>query len=307
MAAKKKQQHKCIKRPVNGVLLLDKPIGYSSNQALQKVKWLFQAAKAGHSGTLDPMATGVLPICLGEATKFAQYLTDAEKCYLAKIKLGVTTTTADAEGEVIEEKPVNVTQAQFIEAYQPLLGEIMQVPPMYSALKVDGKALYEYAREGVEIKRKARQVTIYSIDLENFEEDIATVLVRCSKGTYIRTLAEDIGKALGCGAHLAGLRRTATAGYVVENTITIGALEEMALAERDDALMPVDTAIQELPKVILDDDAAYYLRQGQAIWQSGQTPDGELRLYDEAEQFIGLGYLMSDGKIAPKRLVNLSS
>jgi len=305
--AVKKTQQKRIKRHVSGVLLLDKPIGYSSNQALQKVKWLYQAAKAGHTGTLDPMATGVLPICLGEATKFAQYLTDADKSYLATIQLGVTTTTADAEGEVIEEKSVDVTSSQFEQACTKFIGEMMQVPPMYSALKVEGKALYEYAREGVEIERKARQVTIHEIALQSFENTIATVLVTCSKGTYIRTLAEDIGNALGCGAHLAGLRRTKTAGYTVENTITIEALEALALSARDDLLMPVDTAIQTLPKVILDADSAYYLRQGQAVWQSGQIPDSELRLYDEDDQFIGLGYLMPDGKVAPKRLVNLTN
>lgn len=306
MSAKKTQQ-KQIKRHVSGVLLLDKPIGYSSNQALQKVKWLFQAAKAGHTGTLDPMATGVLPICLGEATKFAQYLTDADKTYLATIQLGVTTTTADSEGEVLVEKPVNVSASQLEQACAQFIGEIMQVPPMYSALKVDGKALYEYARQGVEIARKARQLTIHSIALQSLGNNIASVLVTCSKGTYIRTLAEDIGQVLGCGAHLAGLRRTETAGYAVEETITIEALEAMELAKRDEILMPVDTAIEDLPAVILDEDAAYYLRQGQAVWQAGQIPDSELRLYDEANQFIGLGYLLEDGKVAPKRLVNLTN
>lgn len=296
-------QFKRIKRNVNGILLLDKPLGFSSNQALQKVKWLFQAAKAGHTGTLDPLATGLLPICLGEATKFAQYVTDADKTYFATIKLGVTTTTGDAEGEVITTAPVNVTKLQFEAATKQFLGEISQMPPMYSALKHEGKALYEYAREGVDIARQARLITIKSIVVNEFLADVAQITVTCSKGTYIRTLAEDIGTALGCGAHLIGLRRTATAGYQLSQAMTIEQLEAMPMEARDAQLLPVDSAIAGLPEVALSADAAYFLMQGQAVWQAGKVPEGELRIYDENEQFLGLGFLQGDGKIAPKRLI----
>ncbi len=301
--AEKKIQTKRIKRNINGVLLLDKPLGFSSNQALQKVKWLFQAAKAGHTGTLDPLATGLLPICLGDATKFAQYVTDADKTYIATIKLGVTTTTGDAEGEVLSASPVKVTPSQFSAACQQFVGEISQVPPMYSALKHEGKALYTYAREGVDIARQARLITIKSITIDSFSGDIAQISVTCSKGTYIRTLAEDIGAALDCGAHLIGLRRIETAGYLMSNAITIEQIENLSLDERAGLLLPVDSAIESLPKVILNADAAYYLMQGQPVWQAGKIAQGELRLYDENQHFLGLGFLQDDGKIAPKRLI----
>ena len=296
-------QFKRIKKNVNGVLLLDKPLGFSSNQALQKVKWLYQAAKAGHTGTLDPLATGLLPICLGEATKFAQYVTDADKTYFATIKLGATTTTGDAEGDVLTTMAVNVSKQQFEQACAQFTGEISQMPPMYSALKYEGKALYEYARAGVEIERKSRLINISNIILENFSVDIAQITVVCSKGTYIRTLAEDIGAALGCGAHLIGLRRTETAGYLFKNAVTIEQLEAMSSENRDALLMPVDSAIESLPVVTLNADAAFYIKQGQAVWQASKTPAGDLRLYDEQNQFLGLGHLQDDGKIAPKRLI----
>ncbi len=296
-------QFKRIKKNVNGVLLLDKPLGFSSNQALQKVKWLFQAAKAGHTGTLDPLATGLLPICLGEATKFAQYVTDADKTYFATIKLGVTTNTGDAEGEVLTTAPVNVTKAQFQATCQQFVGEISQIPPMYSALKHEGKPLYEYARSGVDIARQARVITIKNIVLDTFLGDIAQITVTCSKGTYIRTLAEDIGAALGCGAHLIGLRRTETAGYLLKQAVSIEQLETLPIEARDGLLLPVDSAIESLPKIILNADAAYFLLQGQPVWQAGKVPNSDLRLYDEHNHFLGLGFLQDDGKIAPKRLV----
>ena len=296
-------QFKRIKKNVNGVLLLDKPLGFSSNQALQKVKWLYFAAKAGHTGTLDPLATGLLPICLGEATKFAQYVTDADKTYFATIKLGATTTTGDAEGEVLTTASVNTTSAQFQTTCLQFIGEISQMPPMYSALKHEGRALYEYAREGVDIARQSRLIYIRNIIIDNFNLDIAQITVVCSKGTYIRTLAEDIGKVLGCGAHLIGLRRTETAGYLLPNAITIEQLEAMPAEARQALLLPVDSAIESLPKVILNADAAFYLMQGQAVWQAGKTPAGDLRLYDEKNNFLGLGCLQDDGKIAPKRLI----
>jgi tRNA pseudouridine55 synthase len=298
-------QTKRIKRAVHGVLLLDKPFGYSSNQALQKVKWLYQAQKAGHTGTLDPLATGMLPICLGEATKFAQHLTDENKTYVAAVKFGVTTTTGDKEGDVLREIACNV-QPQDIETVLPALtGEIIQVPPMYSALKVEGKPLYEYARQGIELERKPRQVTIYRLTLLGCQDNIANIEVTCSKGTYIRTLAEDIGQALGVGAHLVGLRRTATATYQITHTVSIEAVEAMTMEARDALLLPVDTAITALPKVELHADAAYYFKQGNPVWLSGHIPDGEVRVYSEEGLFLGIGTQLANGRIAPKRVVNL--
>ena len=296
-------QFKRTKRNINGVLLLDKPLGFSSNQALQKVKWLYQAAKAGHTGTLDPLATGLLPICLGEATKFAQYVTDADKTYFATIQLGATTTTGDAECEVLSTAPVNVSLSQFQAASQQFIGEISQIPPMYSALKHEGKALYEYAREGVDIARQPRLIRIKNIVVDKFEVDVAQITVICSKGTYIRTLAEDIGAQLGCGAHLIGLRRTETAGYLLPQAISIEQLECLSIEARDALLLPVDSAIDSVPKIILNADAAYYMMQGQSVWLAGKIPNSDLRLYDENNSFLGLGFLQADGKIAPKRLI----
>lgn len=285
------------------MLLLDKPLGYSSNQALQKVKLLYQAAKAGHTGTLDPLATGLLPLCFGEATKFAHYLTDADKTYIATLKLGVTTSTGDAEGEVLASHAVNISLEQFKLACLKFVGEISQVPPMYSALKHEGKALYEYAREGVEIERKPRLVTIHSITNNSFVQDVAVITVTCTKGTYIRTLAEDIGNFLGCGAHLIGLRRTATANYQIAQSITLEQFEAMTQEQRLAVLMPPDSAVLDLPAMILDADSTFYLQQGQAVWQSGMIPSGLIRLYSESQVFLGLGEQQADGKIAPKRLI----
>jgi len=300
-------QFKRPKKHINGILLLDKPLGFSSNQALQKVKWLLQAAKAGHTGTLDPLATGLLPLCFGEATKFAHYLTEADKTYLATLKLGAVTTTGDAEGEVIASSHVNVTSAEFFAACRQFEGEISQTPPMFSALKHEGKALYEYARAGIEIAREARQVAIHQIVVNQFAGDVAEITVHCSKGTYIRTLAEDIGKLLGCGAHLIGLRRTATAGYDITQALTLQQFEQMTESERLAALAPPDSAVQYLPSMVLDADAAYYLLQGQSVWQSGKIPAGLLRLYDMQNRFLGLGELQEDGKVAPKRLMQLQN
>lgn len=296
-------QFKRVKKNINGILLLDKPLGFSSNQALQRVKWLLQAAKAGHTGTLDPLATGLLPLCFGEATKFAHYLTDADKTYHATIKLGATTTTGDAEGEVLKQAPVQVSPAQFSQACLQFVGTINQTPPMYSALKHEGKALYEYARAGIEIERKVRSINIHAIDVLSFVGDVAEIKVACSKGTYIRTLAEDIGASLGCGAHLIGLRRTYTAGYDIAQAITLAEFEALSADERLAKLAAPDTAVDDLPALVLDADSAFYLMQGQAVWQSGKVPAGMLRLYDERHVFLGLGEQQSDGKIAPKRLM----
>ncbi|MEY3743424.1 MAG: hypothetical protein RLZZ541_479 [Pseudomonadota bacterium] len=285
------------------MLLLDKPIGYSSNQALQKIKLVYQAAKAGHTGTLDPLATGLLPLCFGEATKFAHFLTDADKVYIATLKFGITTNTGDAEGEVLSVKDVNFSKTQLEQVCNQFVGVISQIPPMYSALKHEGKAMYEYARAGVEIERAARTITIHNIEINAFDQDVATITVKCSKGTYIRTLAEDIGAQLGCGAHLIGLRRTATANYQISQAITLEQFEAMSPAQRALLLLPADSAVQHLPAITLDADSTFYLQQGQAIWQSGSVPQGLIRLYNEQHEFLGLGELQSDGKIAPKRLI----
>jgi tRNA pseudouridine55 synthase len=296
-------QYKRTKRRVDGVLLLDKPPGLSSNQALQQVKRLYQAAKAGHTGSLDPLATGLLPICFGEATKFSHFLLDADKSYQATIKLGQNTTTGDAEGEVLTSSPVNVSEPQLRKTLLNFTGEIMQVPPMYSALKHQGKALYEYAREGVEIERKARQVSIFSITLESFDAELVVMKVHCSKGTYIRTLAEDIGNALGCGGHLRGLRRLTTAHFSLGQALTMEALDAMAADVRDRALRAVDATIENLASVTISTEAAYYFKQGQAIWQAGVSLHGYFRVYDKDQLFLGLAEQAADGKIAPKRLI----
>jgi tRNA pseudouridine55 synthase len=299
----KPAQFKRIKRVVDGVLLLDKPVGLSSNQALQQVKRLYQATKAGHTGSLDPLATGLLPICFGEATKFSHFLLNADKSYRALIKLGSTTTTGDAEGEVLTQAEVSVTSKMLNTALIQFVGAIQQVPPMYSALKHQGKALYEYARKGVDIERAARKVTIHEIVLNGFEQNKVEITVTCSKGTYIRTLAEDIGRALGCGAHLAGLRRLTSAHLSLENAFTLEQLEAMTSGQRDQSLLPVDVLITDLPEVRLDGDSAFYLLQGQEIWKSGVNIKGPFRLYGANDNFLGIGEQTPEGKIAPKRLI----
>lgn len=296
-------QFKRIKRQVHGVLLLDKPLGISSNQALQQAKRLFQAAKAGHTGSLDPLATGLLPVCFGEATKFSHYLLDADKSYLAAIKLGATTTTGDAEGEILHESSVNLELNQIEAVLAQFTGQISQVPPMYSALKHQGKPLYSYARDGVDVDRVPRQVVIHSIRLQSFAHDKLEIEVDCSKGTYIRTLAEDIGSVLGCGAHLQGLRRLSTAHFQLQNALTLEQLEAKTAEDLDLSLLPVEAPIQYLPEVTLDQDSTFYLRRGQSVWKSGAIPAGALRLYGADGVFLGLGEQTSDGKIAPKRLV----
>jgi len=296
-------QFKRIKRAISGVLLLDKAYGISSNTALQQVKRLFQAEKAGHTGNLDPIATGLLPVCFGEATKFSQYLLEANKTYLAVFKLGTTTTTGDVEGEIISQRPVDVTQTQVEQVLQRFVGTIQQVPPMYSALKHQGKALYVYARAGVEIERKPREITIYSLTLDAFSGDELSVKVSCSKGTYIRVLAEDIGESLGCGAHMKALRRIETGGFDISQSLTLEQLEQMVPEQRDASLLPADCLLGEVPKVILDGDSAYYVQQGQAVWQARQTLKGIVSMYGPDSVFLGLGEIADDGKIAPKRLV----
>jgi tRNA pseudouridine55 synthase len=248
---------------LHGVILLDKPLGLTSNDALQKVRRLMRAEKAGHTGTLDPLATGLLPLCFGAATKFSQVSLDADKRYIATVKLGQTTATGDAEGEILQTRPVTpeqVNQASIDAACKAFTGEIAQIPPMHSALKHQGRALYEYAREGIDIERPARQVTIHAIDILRWQGDVLELDVRCSKGTYIRTLAQDIGERLGCGAHLIGLRRTGSGGVALQGAVTLEALQAMTEADRDRHLQPADVLLADWPDVTLTEpEAARFL------------------------------------------------
>lgn len=296
-------QFKREKRDISGVLLLDKPFGVTSNGALQHAKRLFKAAKAGHTGNLDPIATGLLPICLGEATKFAQYLTDADKAYDATFRLGEVTDTGDADGEVIERHPVSVTQAQVEAAMQRFLGPIEQTPPMYSALKHQGRPLYDYARKGIEIERKPRPVTISALTLRRFAGNEIDFSVDCSKGTYIRVLGADIGQVLGCGAHMTALRRTRTGGFNLGQAVTLDALEAMSAPERDACLLPVDCLVADFPRVELDADSSFYFRQGQQIWLPKLEVTALYRVYDEKQAFMGVAEVDDQGRLAPRRLL----
>jgi tRNA pseudouridine55 synthase len=295
-------QKKSLRREIDGVFLLDKPLGFSSNQALKKIQWLFNAKKAGHTGTLDPMASGLLPICLGEATKFSHRLLDANKTYIATIQLGITTSTGDQEGEVILEKEVVFNEAQLEDILKKFIGDITQVPPMYSALKFEGKPLYEYAREGIEIERKSRQIKIYDIKLIKMEESVITIEVLCSKGTYVRTLAEDIGQALGCGAHLKGLERTQTGNFQLSDALSIEALEGMTMASREKELMPIDALLDELLSIQLTETETEAIKKGQSIDFNNKN-DKEMRLYSASGQFIGVGQPDLQGRLFPKRLI----
>jgi len=294
-------------RAVHGVVLLDKPLKISSNHALQRVKRLFDANKAGHTGSLDPLASGMLPICLGEATKVSAFLLDADKTYRFKCQLGAKTATGDAEGDVIENRPFEHIKLSDIEKYLPeLTGDIMQVPPMYSALKKDGQRLYDLARQGIEVERKARPVTIYSLDLISFENGEIELETRCSKGTYVRTLAEDLGEKLGCGAFVTELRRTSVGPYKSE-MLTLDQLMEIAedgFDALDDVMLDIDSGIEDWPVVELDADSAYYIKLGQPVQVARAPTEGLVRVYD-GDQFIGIGSIQDDGRVAPKRMMNL--
>ena len=291
------------RRRVDGVLLLDKGTGGTSNAALQQAKRLYGAAKAGHTGTLDPLATGLLPLCFGEATKFAAGLLDADKSYRARIRLGVTTTTADAEGEVLATRPVPALSRAVVEgALARFRGPILQLPPMHSALKRDGKPLYEYARQGVEVERAPRPVTILHLELERLDGELLEIAVDCSKGTYIRSLAQDIGEALGCGAHLAALRRTRIGPLRVEDAVTLEALEAMDAAQRDGCLRPVDLLLAGLPAVELDGADVGRFCHGQAVPVARPGGAPAVRVYG-GERFLGLGRMLVGGRVAPQRLV----
>jgi tRNA pseudouridine55 synthase len=300
-------------RNISGILLLDKPIGLSSNGALQRVKRLYRAAKAGHTGSLDPLATGLLPVCLGSATKISAFLLDADKRYRVRIRLGESTTTADAEGEVIRSAPTDgVTEPALRAALEGFLGTISQLPPMFSAVKYQGERLYKLARQGLEVERQPREVTIFAIDLLEFALPEVEIDVHCSKGTYVRTLAEDLGEVLGCGGHVVGLRRTGVGPYVESHGspeapfVTMDQLE--ALGEEDfgamDALLlPQDSALGHWPEVRLSEDACFYLRQGQAVLVPRAPTQGLVRLYDPSRRFIGVGEILDDGMVQPKRLL----
>jgi len=294
--------------PVNGIVLLDKPKGLSSNHALQRVRRLFDAQKAGHTGTLDPMATGLLPICLGEATKFSSHLLEADKVYRTRVELGVITDTGDAEGVAVERHDVPELTAQDVETVLARFrGDIDQVPPMYSALKHQGKKLYELAREGKQVERAARRVSVYDARLLSFEGTAFELEVSCSKGTYIRTLAEDIGKALGCGGHISQLRRIKTGPFDGDAMWTLDALEALTdQAAREAELMPVDMLVDHLPSLAVDESAYGRLAHGQpARLAIGDAlpPDALARLY-YAESFIGLGVVKGSQEVAPKRLLS---
>lgn len=290
------------RRRLDGVLLLDKPQGITSQGAVSRAKHLLGAAKAGHTGTLDPMATGLLPLAFGEATKFAHSLLEADKSYAADVKLGVTTTTGDLEGEVVATKPVDVDAGRFEKALERFRGEIEQVPPMYSALKHQGKPLYEYARAGTEIAREPRRITIHALRLESLTGDTARIAVSCSKGTYIRALAEDIGAALGCGATLAALRRTAVGPFSVDAATTLETLEGLAPEERTAALLPPDTLVRGLPAVTLDAEPARRLALGQSVAGVGGEA-GLVRAYGPHGAFLGVCERSAAGQLAPRRLV----
>lgn len=299
-------QPRRVKRQVDGVVLLDKPLGMTSNAALLKLRWLFSATKAGHTGTLDPMATGLLPICLGEATKFAGFMLDADKTYETVVRLGVVTRTADAEGEILLTRPVHVTADQIEPVLARFRGRIEQVPPMYSALKHHGKALYEYARAGIEIEREARPVDIHELTCLGFDGLDLYLRVSCSKGTYIRTLGADIGEALGCGGHLIALRRTRIGRFGLDQALMLDSLEQMDMAARDTVLQPVDGLIMDLPVVTLSADEAHRITHGQAISRSvlaGEVGGGaSLRAYHDG-RFLGVLSADGDGGLKPQRLL----
>jgi tRNA pseudouridine55 synthase len=292
-----------VRRALHGVLLLDKPVGLSSNDALQKAKRLFNADKAGHTGTLDPLASGLLPLCFGAATKFSQVSLDADKRYTATLALGVTTTTGDREGDVMHERDVNVTLAQVQAACAQLTGPIEQTPPMHSALKHEGRALYEYAREGLTVERAARRVVIHGIDIVSHDDRVVVLDVRCSKGTYIRTLAEDIGQALGCGAHLGALRRTASGDLRVEQSLTLEALAALTEHERDTHLLPPDVLLSDWPEVRLPaDEAARFLT---GLRRRHKAPDcAQVRVYGpEPRALLGAAHITA-GELIPDRLLS---
>ena len=302
-------------RPINGVLLLDKPYEMSSNNALQKVKRIYFAQKAGHTGALDPLATGMLPICLGEGTKFSQFLLDTDKRYQVTAKLGIRTTTSDADGEVVSNKPVDITEQQLSAALDSFRGTTQQIPSMYSALKYQGQPLYKYAREGIEVPRESRDITVFHLTLLRFENDEVDLDIHVSKGTYIRTIVDDLGELLGCGAHVAHLHRSAVGNYPTDKMVTMEQLEsllEQANEQEippsvllDPLLLPMNTACDGIPKVYVDEMSANFLRHGNPVQAHNAPLEGMVQVYIgdlASSEFIGVGMIDDDGLVAPKRI-----
>lgn len=301
-------------RFIDGIVLLDKATGMSSNFALQRVKRFFNANKAGHTGALDPLATGMLPVCLGEATKFSQHLLDADKRYLVTAKLGQRTDTSDSDGEVVQTRPMDFTETQLLAALEHFRGDTMQVPSMYSALKYQGQPLYKYAREGIEVPREARPIRVFELNFIKLEGDELTLDIHCSKGTYIRTIIDDLGEMLGCGAHVIMLRRTQVAQYPYAKMVTLEQLEALVAKAQeqqiepslllDPLLLPMDTAVANFPEVNVPDASAAYLMQGQAVRVAGLEADKLVRItLGDAHRFVGIGAMNDDGLLAPKRLI----
>lgn len=306
-------------RSINGILLLDKPYEMSSNHALQAAKRVYFASKAGHTGALDPLATGMLPICFGEATKFSQFLLETDKVYQVTAKLGVRTTTSDADGEVVAEKPVDVTESALNAGLDTFRGTTDQVPSMYSALKYQGQPLYKYAREGIEVARESRKITVFRLALLSFADDQVELEIHCSKGTYIRTIVDDLGELLGCGAHVAQLRRLTVGNYPTDAMVTMEQIEtllEQAIEQEiepcvllDPLLLPMTTAVEGITSVTVDAVSANYLRHGNPVQVAGAPVEGLVQVYldnendDDANEFIGIGHINDDGLVAPKRII----
>lgn len=293
-----------IRNQINGILLIDKPQGLSSNGILQKIKFLYYAKSAGHTGSLDPLATGLLPICFGEATKFSQYLLDSDKTYTVTAQLGVRTTTSDREGEIVSERTVpDFSQKNLEKALDSFRGKIQQVPSMFSALKYQGKPLYFYARQGITIERPAREIEIYRCDLLDHASHQLQLKIHCSKGTYVRTLVDDLGELLGCGAHVAELRRTQVGHFTEDQMISFEKLSSFTEQERIAQLLPMESALQGLPRVFISTATASFVRKGQAVLVPKAPSKGFVCIMEE-NQFLGVGEVLSDGKIAPRRLIN---
>lgn len=291
---------------MDGILLLNKPLGITSNKALQAVRNIFKANKAGHTGSLDPLATGLLPICFGEATKYSGFLLNSSKTYRASCKLGITTTTGDGEGEILSEKPVKVSTHEVEQVIRQFTGVIKQIPPMHSAVKHQGERLYNLARKGIEVERQSREVEIIRLELRAFKEDQLELDIHCSKGTYIRTLAEDIGRALSCGAYLTALERTGVQPFWEAKSYTLDELRrinEDDSKDLDECLLPIESALTDWPQIDLTADMSFYLLQGQAVQVPKSPTAGLVRLVDGSKGFIGLGSILADGRVAPKRML----
>ena len=292
-------------RDIHGIVVLNKPGGITSNQCLQRVKRLFNANRAGHTGSLDKPATGMLPICLGEATKLSQYILDADKEYLAVIQFGATTTTGDADGDIISKFAIpDLERSQILTVLNDFTGDISQIPPMFSAIKQNGQPLYKLAYQQQEVEREPRNVMIYKLELEDCTNDTISVRVACSKGTYIRSLAMDIGDALGTGAHIKHLHRVRVGCFTEEDMLSLTTLENHSNPEI--YLRPSELAVTHLPAVILEQNSAEYIQQGQAVMIPNAPTQGLVRLYDESRQFFGIGRILDDGRVAPKRLLNFT-